>query len=272
MNNEESPLVFFKEFRQKRLEIEANIETATNVDVVVALVQECIELQKHLNDSARFLPAYDVRQSQEHIKALRVKIDSKKSQLAPKKKFAFKGSKTKTKPKSESAVVPVASVEEYVSSKKAGFADMQDKTIELNQEEANDKDIELLNLSKCEVTIRGHPGSLHVKNLKDCTVNIGPISRSILLFDCENCTFQIASQQIRIHSSRECTFYIHVTSGAIIEDCKELQFGAYTWVYDGLDDDYVHSNLDRNNNKWDKVEDFYWQNPTLPSPNWKKIE
>ena len=40
------------------------------------------------------------------------------------------------------------------------------------------------------------------------------------------------------------------------------------WQYDGLDQDYKESELDRGINNWADVDDFKWLNPTKPSPNW----
>ena len=46
------------------------------------------------------------------------------------------------------------------------------------------------------------------------------ICRSIFIEKCTNCVLVLACQQLRIHEAVDCTFFIHVTSKAIIEDSK----------------------------------------------------
>eukprot|EP00041_Stephanoeca_diplocostata_P013884 m.248132 g.248132 ORF g.248132 m.248132 type:complete len:165 (+) comp19501_c0_seq32:1247-1741(+) len=143
------------------------------------------------------------------------------------------------------------------------------------------------------VEIAGQPNALHMRDLKSCKVGllegtlilrsirmlntlfksciqvcIGPVSRSLLLHECTGCEFHIACQQLRIHTSTATDFHIHVTSKAIIEDCRDLRFAKYAWTYDGIEEDYRVSGLRRDVNNWDKVDDFNWLNPTEASPNW----
>ena len=89
-----------------------------------------------------------------------------------------------------------------------------------------------------------------------------------MMHDSVNTVFSMACQQLRIHTSSKCDFYIHVTSRAIIEDCKELRFAPFTNKYSTLKDDFVQSGLDENSNNWDIVNDFNWLSNNEASPNW----
>ena len=46
---------------------------------------------------------------------------------------------------------------------------------------------------------------------------------------------------------------------------------SYNWEYDGLDEDYIESGLDRAINNWADVDDFKWLNPCKHSPNWSLL-
>eukprot|EP00041_Stephanoeca_diplocostata_P013886 m.248215 g.248215 ORF g.248215 m.248215 type:complete len:139 (+) comp19501_c0_seq43:1247-1663(+) len=105
------------------------------------------------------------------------------------------------------------------------------------------------------VEIAGQPNALHMRDLKSCKVGllegtlilrsirmlntlfksciqvcIGPVSRSLLLHECTGCEFHIACQQLRIHTSTATDFHIHVTSKAIIEDCRVLDTSTVLFV------------------------------------------
>ena len=101
----------------------------------------------------------------------------------------------------------------------------------------------------------------------------GPVSRSIFVNDCLDSELHLACQQLRIHTTINTKFHIHVTSKAIIEDCEELGFAPYDfYVYEGLDADYQQSGLSRETNNWKDVDDFNWLKLDEPSPNWYLIK
>ena len=159
-------------------------------------------LERYLNDSARFLPAYDIRQSQDHVATLQSEIAAAQARLIPKKKFAFKSRKKKAAaapaagggadgaaanatPTSASAsdpptaltttrtpaapAVDLTAISES-GAQKAGFSDLSDQTLVLTAADVVGKDLEIKNLKNCKVYIRGQPNILHVKNLTDCQV------------------------------------------------------------------------------------------------------
>lgn len=72
----------------------------------------------------------------------------------------------------------------------------------------------------------------------------GPVSSSVFIEECCNCIFVVACQQLRVHSSSSSSFYVHVTSRAIIEDCRQVTFAPYKWSYPNIDAHYEvkHSN------------------------------
>ena len=63
----------------------------------------------------------------------------------------------------------------------------------------------------------------------------GPVSSSVFIEDCKDCTFVVACQQLRVHGTVQSLFYLHVTSRAIIEDCRQVSFAPYNLTYPELE-------------------------------------
>lgn len=75
---------------------------------------------------------------------------------------------------------------------------------------------------------------------------------------------------MRIHHTKLSSFYTHVSSGPIIEDCDGLRFGIYNIKYKELDNDWLNSKLNREKNYWNDVKDFKWIK-LQHSPHWEEI-
>ncbi|XP_062590697.1 tubulin-specific chaperone C-like [Saccostrea cucullata] len=245
-------------------------EMVTELDRISERIQG---LQKFHADSTMFLPSYDVRQSQETLGNLHTLIQEKRDKLFPKKKFAFSSKKKTVKQdenKKEEEVKTNASKNEDQNVQLADCT-IQKKSkecVEMSEAAMEKKDVSLFDNSFCTIKLFGAPSTVHMKNLTDCIVITGPVSSSIFISDCKNCTFVIACQQLRTHSTTKCKFYLHVTSRAIIEDCSELEFAPYSLSYSKLDDHFVTAGLDKSKNNWHDVDDFNWLAHDVHSPNW----
>ncbi|XP_066934873.1 tubulin-specific chaperone C-like [Clytia hemisphaerica] len=229
-------------------------ERAAKFDVVL---QNISNIWKFISDSLAFLPNYDVRRAQDIVKEVRLQVIEKRDLLMPKKKFAFKSrqrltpSKTnKDKPLEEKNTISVIT---SLSSSNVGFSDRLDETLNLDSNECTGKDLNLSNISNCPCIF-------------------GPIARSIFVNDCIDSELNLACQQLRIHTSINSKFFVHVTSKVIIEDCEELSFGKYIFHYETLEEDFENSKLPRDVNNWRDVDDFNWLKLDEPSPNWSLIE
>ncbi|KAK3090463.1 hypothetical protein FSP39_012105 [Pinctada imbricata] len=226
-------------------------------------------LQKYMADSTMFLPKYDVKIAQEALNQLQVNIQEKKDILLPKKKFAFR-SKKKLAEKVEKREKNGVSVKKvsHVELADCKLVDLSKQTLQMDGSEIEQKDVALARLSNCFVRLFGAPSTVHIKDLNDCTILCGPVSSSIFISDCTNCVFVIACQQLRTHTSKDCTFYLHVTSRAIIEDCTSLEFAPYNLEYPNLDKHFEKARLDPTLNNWSDVDDFNWLASDAHSPNW----
>ncbi|KAI1318325.1 hypothetical protein EDD11_006838 [Mortierella claussenii] len=161
------------------------------------------------------------------------------------------------------------------------------------------KDVALTNLTNCTVNLvhEATPlGAIHIRNLKQCTLVIPPVSGSILLHDCEGCVIIGACHQSRMHTSTNMDIYLHVTSEPIIEDCTNMRFAPYPYDHifpsdsDGQSLSHLQQSVmspsssngrlvrlfDMNKlspqvNYFDRVKDFNWLRQQK-SPNWRVLE
>tara|TARA_B100000795_G_C22742706_1_gene416057 strand:- start:2 stop:1333 length:1332 start_codon:yes stop_codon:yes gene_type:complete len=134
------------------------------------------------------------------------------------------------------------------------------------------RDVVLKNLEDCIVFLGDTMSALRVTNVKRCQIYGGPVAGSLLLEGCEDCTFWLASRQIRLHHAERCTFHLRVMSNPIIEDCKGLQFAPYNLMYDGLPDMLMKAGLGKTfKDMWSRVQDFKWHR-AQHSPNWIEKE
>jgi len=112
---------------------------------------------------------------------------------------------------------------------------------------------------------------VHATNLTDVTFLCGPVQTSIFIDNCVNCTFVLACQQLRTHTTQDSKFYLKVTAKGIIEDCKGLQFAPYNLDYPDIGSHMTKSGLDPDSNLWDDIDDFNWLYSGKQSPNWSLL-
>ena len=249
------------------------------------IMQNLKRTQKSLNDSVMFLPDFEVKSAQNILQKMQSDISQKHDELLPRKKFGFK-SRTKVVAKAENNIESLTkrsseesekdSKEEgrdkvYIGGNDFGFSNRSDCELSMSSEESKGKDIKLSNLENCTVKIYGCPSALHITGIKNCKIVSGPISRASFISDSASTHFSLACQQVRIHTTKDCIFNIHVTGKAIIEDCSNLGFAPYNWSYQNLSSDFQEAGLKLDINKWDDIDDFNWLTSSEPSPNWYKV-
>jgi len=149
--------------------------------------------------------------------------------------------------------------------------DKEGEVLNVEGAEVAGRDLNISNLRNCRVEVKGGPSTLHMTNVKGCKLLFGPVATSVFIEGCEDSLIAVSCQQLRTHSARNCSIYLHTTSRAIIEDCSDLQFAPYTWSYPGLSDDYAATGLDQTINNWKEVGDFNWLATDTPSPNWSVL-
>ncbi|XP_042363662.1 tubulin-specific chaperone C [Plectropomus leopardus] len=251
----------------ERTAVSQKLEEATN---------KTLQLQKFLNDSVLFLTQYELRQAQAALQKLQSSLTEVREEALPKKRFAFKA-RTKA---SDKAAAPVSdtpapadpgSTEVDSASEQCGFSNMDNVSLTKTAEEVQKRDVLLTNLTNCKVRLFGSPSTLHLKHIDSCEILCGPVSSSVFLDHCRNSTLAVPCQQLRTHNTTDTQVYLHVTSRAIIEDCRGVSFAPFSWSYPTLKEDFAVSGLDQERNNWSQVDDFNWLAAGTPSPNWTVI-
>lgn len=269
----------------------SNAPTSALPGIFDKINKEIQMLKNYLSQSKMFLKVYDIRRAQENLQLLENEASDLEIKLLPKKKFGFKNRRVvkKTSDKtydmtdglkdlkiSEGIVNGSAKQNHKLSSKYGDSACMLlgkvNEQLVLDAENVNKNDILLSDLIRCTIRIYGTPSTLHMVNLKQCTVLVGPVTSSVFAHDCNECVFAFACQQLRLHSSIDCTIYIHVTSRSIIEDCTKIRVAPYNWSYEDQANHFNLAGLDPKINNWNCVDDFNWLSNEKHSPNWSILD
>ncbi|KAI1287028.1 Tubulin-specific chaperone C [Halotydeus destructor] len=277
---------FLSSFSSKKNEIESFLascdvtsQAAGEAKEFGKVVDDYEQLKELLNEANEILPAYNAKVSQDTLKMISESIEKKRQLFKPKKKFAFKTSTFK-KPEAESSQNKVNDEVDRVGLSHSdpgsmaefnGLRSLTNESVIMHSDQTNEKTVQFVDLTNCTIEVQGHSRTVFMKNLKDCIVKLGPVQTSVFVNDCSQCSFQISCQQLRIHNSVTCDFYVATISKPIIEDCSKLRFGKYDYTYEKVDQDFEKSSIDRANCHWNEVIDFCWLSTESPSPNWVVI-
>lgn len=271
---------------EKKFEIENALNLSLNIRALELpnhfdnISKNILQLQKYVAGCNIFLRSYDVERCHQNIQELTNKLRDLEESLLPKKKFGFKN-KNKYISKEQKAKVNGHSRDTVDFGKKTiinlnenfcGFENRKNETLLLKTSEILKKDVTIRKLENCVVKLYGSPSTIHLNQLRNCVIFTGPVSTSIFADDCTNCYLIIACQQLRLHSSTNIHIYLHVTSRAIMEDCKNVLIAPYNLIYEGIGEDFITSGLDMNTNNWTAIDDFNWLNTEVKSPNWSVLD
>ena len=231
------------------------------------------KLQKFVSDSFTFLPSYDIKSMQTDINKLQLELNDKRDSLMPKKKFAFSKKKQTKESQEMNFNKDQDGKQNEVTLCKDTFVTQETNVvtgqqISSHENDLFEKDISFSNLKECTLTLYGSPLALQLEKLESCRVFCGPVSGSVFINNCKDCIFVFPCQQLRVHDTVKCQFYLHVTSRAIVEDCHDLGFSQFNWKYEGMDGHFKASRLDCTKNNWQLVDDFNWLKTEEQSPNW----
>ncbi|KAM9336666.1 tubulin-specific chaperone C [Symphorus nematophorus] len=286
---EEQGEYFFKTFNTEQASIEELLSSCSGAERVVVTqrleeaTRKTQQLQKFVNDSVLFLRQYDLRKAQAALQKLQTSLTETREECLPKKKFAFK-SRTKAANKapapasdtpSPDAATPAdtgsAQVDGAAATEQCGFSNMENQHLTKTAVEIQKQDVLLTHLINCKVRLFGSPSTLHLKHIDNCEILCGPVSSSVFVDQCTNSTLAFPCQQLRTHNTTDTQVYLHVTSRAIIEDCRGVSVAPFSWSYPTLEEDFTESGLARDRNNWSQVDDFNWLAAGTPSPNWTVI-
>lgn len=236
------------------------------------LNRELHDLERHFKEKTAQMPRYDVEKTQKAVSDVRTQYLDLQDKLQPKKKFGFKNRAKAKVPdpiaQEPELVVAKAKIEDESSTSYRVSNPENKSVIEVPPTDVMGRDVSVDGITSCTVKVLGVPSTVHVTNLRDVTMLLGPVQTSVFIENCVDCTFVLACQQLRTHSTTGSNFYLKVTSKGIVEDCKGLRFAPYALTYPGLEGHMEGSGLNPDVNNWDKIDDFNWLHTGKQSPNW----
>ncbi|KAK2084172.1 hypothetical protein P7K49_037205 [Saguinus oedipus] len=276
---EENRNFFPAAFARQRAAVEELLEGTESVERLEEAASRLQGLQKLLNDSR-----------QEALVRLQAALAERRQELQPKKRFAFK---TRRKDAASSAKVGAApGIPRQLKASRpprcprrrretsapagsavapiwvCGCSNLVSQVLEKRASKLHQRDVLLTELSNCIVKVYGNPNTLRLTKAHGCKLLCGPVSTSVFPEDRSDCVLAVACEQPRIHSTKDTSIFLQVTSRAIVEDCSGIQFAPYTWSYPEIGKDFESSGLDRSKNNWNDVDDFNWLARDMASPNW----
>ena len=207
------------------------------------------------------LTKYSLTKNQEKIKQYRQKLESCQKQKVMKKSFTF-STKTKIETKKSSK-------NNCESSHDGDTVDFVTPIVDHQQLMGQEKVI--TQTENETITLLEVMSTLRLSYVSNCTVICGPVKSSVFVNNCNNVKVVVACQQLRIHASSNLELYVHVNGKIIIENCTGVRVAPYNLKYEGVEKDFLESQLKMDVNNWNSVDDFDWLISSKHSPNWSLI-
>jgi len=124
-------------------------------------------------------------------------------------------------------------------------------------------------LTACELHVLDCVGACTIDGCSACEIVIGPSEASVFIRDCEDCTFYVATQQLRTRRCTRCTFFLYSATEPIIEMSQQLRIAPLALSYPGLATHITRSGFDWERNFWNAIFDF--SSPENCRKNWKPV-
>ena len=105
---------------------------------------------------------------------------------------------------------------------------------------------------------------LYCNKNNDCTLEVGTVLGSALIYNCKNCKFIVSAHQVRIHKCENCTFSLFAGSSPVIEDSTSL-------VFQEIDAKLIPTAYQGKQNLCELICDFNWHKKEK-SPNWTFVK
>lgn len=228
---------------------EAGLESVR--EELKSLLVEISNMETMVANSSFYLPTYSIQSSQTSIIKLKEEVEAATAELLPKKKFSFRSKTAKPTKDAEKSKEMQSALPVTVSDSKPscpvpsfyGIKDQRDCSLVRYSQDLEDREYMLTNLNNCKVYLIGKCRALYVNKLRNCQVCTGPVTGSVLIDDVEGSTLMLASQQIRIHSTKNTDFYLRVRSRPIVEYTSSVRFAPYAFHYSGIEDALQAVNL-----------------------------
>lgn len=256
-----------------------------------ACVLEVDRLRDFINAATHTMVAYEKRRCEQCIRKLETRYDAARAAVFPKARFQFKHKnevlerlkrqseehceqgKTGREEKSGLAIAPkdTHAILSLRSSQGQSMAvdfctfDNQ-KDVSLYHSKPNCT-LTLQHLNNCSVFLCTSVAAIKISNLTNCRVYCGPVSGSVHVSYLSGCELHFLAHQVRIHTSRDCHFFLSSPNAPILEHCSDLVMSRAVLRYKDLLRDCIVAGLE-SEMPWKDPIDFSWLADGERSPNW----
>ncbi|CAL1709930.1 unnamed protein product [Somion occarium] len=284
---------FYVSFQASRSELSSRLDHLksqgpASLDALNELALEIAKLRKELTDATAYLPSYDQRQYETHLKTFEQSLVELRSSSVSKPKFSFKrkqaaqsGSSSpqpaKGVPQSTSVPPPISAASQSNGRILSNLSN-EYLTSSSIPSSTSSGDLTISNLDNCVVNLvstpNGSPGSnqepkitaLHVRDISNSILLFPPnIDGSAMLHNLSRCIIVLGCHQFRMHSSSHVNVYLAISSNPIIEHCSDITFTGYPFSL--FNDSDAEKDI-LTSNKHLSVQDFSHIRPSQ-SPNWR---
>lgn len=275
------------ELMLRKAKIEAIIEeldkTGSNAPVMADVRNILLDNQLFIDNNKSIIPSYCLKQMTGSLKRLQAHLDRDAS--IPKFQFKSKPQVKSSDDQIHGRDEPAGHGDDKQSqaphlsaTPSSGFINQDHKQLKLNAGEVEGKDISLINLSECVVTITGLANTVYVSDLNNCQVTVFVACRAITVRNCVNCRFKLVCQQLRIDSTRESKFEIFTSARSMLESSEKLEFcelilgNVSEMSEEEVSQLLARANFDPSLNNWRCIDDFDWLSPNTKSKNFVLVE
>ncbi|KAL8941659.1 MAG: hypothetical protein Q9216_002122 [Gyalolechia sp. 2 TL-2023] len=284
--------------------------TARNT-ILTHCLTDVNDLKNEIGGQASQTTPHDQRTYDEVLKELNKQLQDVRSEIMPKRKFAFKpqASTAPTNQSSGTSAPPFVESSSTLpleeSSKHLDPESVKTGTSQGDLDEASalsnvhhglrtensfghaDRGIVMTNSSQCVIKCAVPSPKLTIDNVQSSVLLAGPINGATFVTGMIASVLVVACRQLRMHRCRDCVVYLRCSSRPIIEDCSNIQFAPFpeelvckrlfSLPFDtkaSLTPNLLKdmAPLDGTiSDQWDQVHDFNWLKAGH-SPNWTILE
>jgi hypothetical protein len=147
------------------------------------------------------------------------------------------------------------------------FIDKTGETLTKNAPQINGQQFILQNLTSCTVQLFDFLDSIVMDDCNKSTFLIGPLSNSIIVTNCKDCTIIVAAKQVRLNFCENIKLYIYSSTDPALQGSKKITIAPYNLVLPNLRELIEKAELNIAHNRWNKIHDFTKASP----PNWNLL-
>ncbi|KAI5477177.1 hypothetical protein MNV49_006621 [Pseudohyphozyma bogoriensis] len=208
-------------------------------------------LSRQLTEWAHTIPSYELRRCEAELKSLNELISATSAKSNPKPKFSFKkkapaastSAPTPPAPTPSSSTPPPTSKPPPIPPSALTLTSSTPRYLSCDDlptsTSANAEALVISGLKDCVVDLVGKGkrverkegasswSALYLYDLAGSTVLVPPLSGSLMVHGCQDCTLVVGGHQFRMHSSTRCRVFLQISGKPIIEGCSGLIFGPY---------------------------------------------